>query len=306
MSFSSDVKNEIVAGKPLRLRHKKAQAYGLLLYAKSFTESEVSLHTESAEIAELYSRFIREFAGEDAVVTTREQLRRGKPLYVVSLQGYEQRRKLLEAFDHKDIVNEGNLPTPEQEHLFLSGAWLACGNITDPQKSYHMEFVCKDKTLSDALKSILDRCTDGAGETVRRGAHVLYFKECAEIEDLLTLMGASKSSLAMIEVEIIKDVRNKANRVTNCETANIDKTVSASTAQVEDIQLIFEVKGPGWLPENLRQVALLRLENPDLSLRELAALSPDSISRSGMHHRLDKLSRLAAALREKGEEKRGG
>jgi len=298
MSFSNDVKREIIENKPFRLRLKKEQAYGLFLYARSFTSRSVVYRTESAEIVELYAWFLQNLAGKRARIEVSERTVRSKLLYEVRLPDKQDRDKLLASLGHTDeVVNRSLLETPEQRQVFLSGAWLACGNITDPQKSYHMEFVCRTPELCGLLREVLDSCIPGARHTTRRGLDILYFKECASIEDLLTLMGASKSSLAMIEVEIIKNVRNQANRATNCETANIDKLVSASSAQTEDIRLILRTKGADWLPENLRQLAYLRLENPELSLRELAELSPAPISRSGVHHRLEKLSRLAQTLR---------
>lgn len=301
MSFSNDVKLEIVSNRPQRLRYKKAQGYGLLLFAKSFSSAEMVLGTEMAELAELYEWFVHSLAGRSAGVRRQERTLRGKPFYEVGIPLQKDRDKLLAALGHPESgINESLLTEPEQIHAFLSGAWMACGSITDPQKGYHLEFVVRNRTLCEPLRELLGQVTGGAGHVTRRGADVLYFKECAEIEDLLTLMGASRASLAMIEVEIVKDVRNKANRITNCETANIDKLVGAASAQIEDIRLILEQKGTDWLPENLRRVALLRVENPDMSLRELAEASSEPISRSGMHHRLDKLSRLAATIRETG------
>jgi len=299
MSFSNEVKLEIVQNRPMRLRYKKSQAYGLLLYTKSFGPEEISFGTEMAEMAELYKWFVHSLAGKTARVLKRERSLRGKPFYEVSVPARQDRDRLLAALGHRDgEINGEALQGSGRIHAFLSGAWMACGSVTAPEKGYHLEFVVRNKALCEPLRELLSRFTGGPGQVTRRGAEVLYFKECAEIEDLLTLMGASKASLAMIEVEIVKNIRNKANRITNCETANIDKLVGAASAQTEDIRLILEQKGADWLPENLRQVALLRIENPDMSLRELAEASSTPISRSGMHHRLDKLSRLAQAIRD--------
>jgi len=302
MSFSNTAKMEIVSNKPLRTRFKKAHAYGLLLFARSFSQGEISIHTESADVAELYTWLVHSLGGRDIQVQTLERPRKLGPLLTVSLPRQRDRDKLLAVLGHGgEEINSAILSSPGHVHSFLAGAWLACGNITDPQKGYHLEFVCKNSAFCPQLRLLLDGCTGGVGHTTRRGAEVLYLKEVAEIEDLLTLMGASKASLAMIEVEIIKNIRNKANRATNCETANIDKTVRASAEQVADIQLILNRKGFDWLPDNLRSVARLRMENPELSLRELAEISPGGISRSGIHHRLDKLSKLAATLKTDGE-----
>lgn len=298
MSFAGDVRGEIIENKPLRARYRKAQAYGLFLFAHAFGADEMCLRTESVELAELYEWLAKSLAGRQIRTEQRKRRERGKTLYTVLIPLQKDRERLLSVLGHRDnVFNMAVIPMPEHLHAFLAGAWLACGGITDPEKGYHLEFAVKDAALCDVLMELLGRCTRGAGRITRRGAHILYYKEVAEIEDLLTMMGATRASLAMIEVEMLKDVRNKANRVTNCETANIEKMVNASTGQVADIRYILAKKGGDWLPDNLRDAARVRLENPDLSLRELAELMPGKISRSGMHHRLDRLQRLAAGLR---------
>ncbi len=307
MSFSNDVKTEILENKPLRVRFRKAQAYGLFLFARHFNENTISMTTESEETAKLYAQMAKDLAGKSVQVNIKERSSQKKTLYEVSLPKQEDRLRLLAALGHTtaDGINRESSTTGEEVNAFLGGVYLACGSLTDPAKSYHLEFVVRDPVLLTQLAAILDQVVPGVRESTRRGAGILYYKECAQIEDLLAAIGASKASLAMIEVEIFKGVRNKANRVTNCETANIDKLVKAASSQIEDIQFIISKMGEDWLPESLRAVALLRLANPELSLRQLAEEIPGGISRSGMHHRLDKLSKLAEQLRLELEPKGG-
>lgn len=297
MSFSSDLKNEILENKPMRARFKKAQAYGLFAFSKSFSESSVSVLTENPDTAKLFTWLLRDFLGRKTAILSSETLQNQKPLYHVRLPERADRQRLLCFFNHNGGINRENIPAPPHISAFLSGAYLACGNVTDPEKSYHMEFVVRDEALADSLQCLLDESIPGAKRTARRGSYVVYYKEYAQIEDLLTLMGAPKACLAMIDVEMIKSVRNQANRATNCETANIDKLVNAAAQQMQDIQLLLDTLGGEGLPEHLRAVAELRLNNPDASLRELAAMSEPPMSRSGMHHRLDKLSRMAGEIR---------
>lgn len=298
ISFSYSLKNEILENKPLRVRYKKAQAYGLFLFAKSFNAQHVRITTESVEVARLFCLFLQDFLGKDTLLASEEKTRGTGQVFTVKLVQKQDRLRLLELFAQTDGINMDNLRTPAQIHAFLSGAYLACGNMADPQKSYHLEFVVREQELCRQLAALLDSCIPGAKLTTRRNLFLTYYKECAQIEDLMTLMGASKSCLAVIEIEMIKNVRNQANRVTNCETANIDKLVNAAASQLEDIRLILQTMGEETLPAHLREVALLRLQNPDMSLRELVEASPSPISRSGMHHRLDKLSRIAADIRQ--------
>lgn len=303
MSFSSDLKTEILENKPLRSRYKKAQAYGLFAFSKSFTASSVAIVTENAGTAKLFIWFLKQYLGNGIAITTGEITRNGKTVYTVKLNERADCERLLSEFGHAEsCVNRSLLPMPTHVNAFLGGAYLACGNITNPQKSYHIEFVIKDKGLCDNLKTLLEEYLPGVKSTMRRGNFVVYYKEYSQIEDLLTMMGAGRSCLAMIDVEMFKNVRNNANRAANCENANIDKLVEASMSQIEDIRLVLSSMGSEELPEHLRQVAELRLDNPDVSLRELAALAQPAMSRSGIHHRLDKLSRMAAEIRlESGE-----
>ncbi|MDL2233506.1 DNA-binding protein WhiA [Ruminococcaceae bacterium OttesenSCG-928-L11] len=297
MSFSSQIKSEILDNKPLRQRFRLELAYGFFLFAGSFTPDEIAYVTESQDLQKLFYREARWILGKDALIRTGEIRRSGRVAWSASIPDAASRNRLLLHFGHTGIINHGLLETPEQVGAFLAGAFLSCGSTSDPEKSYHLEFVTRRRELATGLSHVLEAAIPGCKSTTRRTSHIVYYKDCSQIEDLLTLIGASRASLAMIDVEMIKQVRNQANRVTNCETANIDKTVGAAATQISDIEYILRTKGEEYLPESLREVARLRMENPDLSLRELAELMPEPISRSGMHHRLEKISRLAEELR---------
>ena len=182
---------------------------------------------------------------------------------------------------------------------FVRGAFLACGSVTDPNKEYHLEFSVPSLSLAEGLLSLLQEHGIPIKLASRKGIRLLYLKESEPIEDLLTYMGAVNNSLELMNVKIYKDVRNKVNRVTNCETANIEKTVNAAAGQVEAIRLIEQTLGLDELPEDLREVAGLRLENPDMSLRELCQSLVEPISRSGVNHRLKRLMAIADEIREK-------
>lgn len=192
---------------------------------------------------------------------------------------------------------------PEQAAEFIAGAFIVCGNVTNPERGYHAEFAVREGAHADELRYLLDKHLPGAKTITRKTGTAIYYKEHEQIEDLLTLMGAPKACLAMIDIEILKSVRNSANRATNCETANLDKLVNAAAARLSDISLLLGHIGEEGLPENLKEVARLRLENPEASIRELAAMA--GISRSGLQHRLNRLSRMAEDLRSKAGQKAG-
>ena len=147
------------------------------------------------------------------------------------------------------------------------------------------------------LAALLEQVVGMPKFQLRRDQAVLYYRESENIEDALTAAGAPKSAMELMEVKIVRDMRNKVNRVTNCETANIDKTVTASARQIADIEYLILSLGLEGLPEELREVAVKRMENPELSLRELLGTLSEPLSRSGLNHRLSRLSRMAEELR---------
>ena len=304
MSFGAELKSELceAAWAVREERERWAQTYGLLLFARSFSSGRAVFTSEWEPAAELAAAGMAELSGR--VVPIERQQRQGRGTrYRVSFPR-ELGAELLAAFGHVPgeitlrLRRENIGEDPRAVWAFLRGAFLACGSMSDPAGRYHLEYRVPFKRLSEDLGEELLRVGIHMGTVTRRGAYLLYLKDSAPIEEMLTAMGALRSAFRLMDVKIYKDVRNKANRVRNCETANIDKTVTASLSQVEAIELIAAKRGLDTLPEELRAIAALRLENPEMSLRELGqALSPP-LSRSGVNHRLRRLGALAEELRE--------
>lgn len=294
MSFSNDIRLEIMEKKQGRKRHTRAFAFGLLLFSRKFDREEFSFSTENKEVAQQFERLVKLLLGRETAVSWPKSSRTGKKLYTVCLPNPDDRERLSQSLSgvEEDIADQ-----PDAAGDFLAGAYLACGNMTDPEKGYHLEFVAREEELGLWLAEVLEEYLPGVKRTTRRGNFIAYYKDCVQIEDLLTFMGASKACLAVLDVEMLREMRNKANRVTNCETANIDKTVSAAVQQTEDIGLVLEHYSEDALPPDLLEVARLRLAHPHMSLRELAEETKGVISRSGIHRRLEKLSKMAAELR---------
>lgn len=306
MSFSQKVKEEILRNKPMRVRFKKPQAYGLFLFGRSFSLEEVSIQTETLGIVELFGWFARDILGKEVELSQSQRRQGAKTIYRIQLEGEESRRRLLEHFQQTKGIHREHLGSSEALGAFVAGAFLACGSLSDPEKRVHLEFAVRDPQLGQELSALLEEVVPGAKGVDRRQHRVIYYKEYGPMEDLLTWMGASQSSLAVMDIETYKSVRNRANRAVNCETANIDKLVGAAASQLEDIALVLSVMGEEGLAEPLLQVARLRQEHPEASLRELAQCSPEPISRSGVHHRLDKLSKMAEEIRSQSQGKEGG
>ncbi len=182
---------------------------------------------------------------------------------------------------------------------FLRGAFLAGGSISDPNKSYHFEIVCKTLEQAEQLRDIINSFAMEAKIVERKKHQVVYLKEGAQIVDMLNIMEAHVALMNLENVRILKEMRNSVNRKVNCETANISKTVNAAVRkQLEDIVFIRDKAGLDSLPDNLREIALLRLENPDAPLKELGTFLDPPVGKSGVNHRLRRISEIAETLRE--------
>ncbi|HJD24338.1 MAG TPA: DNA-binding protein WhiA [Firmicutes bacterium] len=299
MSFSSKVKDELSRFRPANACCAAAEAYGLAECGHAFSPSAVSLQTENPVVAAVY----REFLSQVCVLPgdAWQDDARSSGTHIVTLPQERHRLRVLERFGHAAgevslRLNRANLECEECPAAYLRGAFLACGTVTNPSADYHMEFSIPHYPLSRDLLALMQELGFRARLVRRKGSQVVYLKESEQIEDALTLMGATGASLELMNVKMVKDIRNAANRIANCENANIDKTVAASLAQVEAIRKITEKQGLDGLPEELRELARLRLENPEMSLRELGEQLSEPLSRSGVNHRLRRIMELADKL----------
>ena len=188
------------------------------------------------------------------------------------------------------------------KRAFVRGAFLSSGSISDPRKGYHFEIVCADERKAQLLQEIIRSFHIDAKTVLRKKSYVVYVKEGAQIVDMLAIMEANVALMDLENIRILKEMRNSVNRKVNCETANINKTVNAAVKQIEDIKLIEEIMGFERLNEGLAQTARLRLQYPEATLRELGLMLSPQVGKSGVNHRLRKLSVLADELRENKEE----
>jgi conserved hypothetical protein len=185
------------------------------------------------------------------------------------------------------------------KRAFIRGAFLASGSISDPEKGYHFEIVCPTQEKAKQLQEMMNAFDLEAKIIVRKQSHIVYLKESTQIVDVLNVMEAHVALMELENIRILKDVRNQINRKVNCETANINKTVSASLKQREDIAYLRNHKRFQKLPENLQLMAEVRLDYPDASLKELGELMNPPVGKSGVNHRLRKLSLMAEEIRGK-------
>ncbi len=290
-SFSSGVKSELMSAQQENCC-RRAECYGMLICSSSFSQRTISLYTESREVAERYIRDIRFACGVAADITAPQS---AGGLYICTVTDAKDRLCVLEGFSHKkELSTRINFANFENEccyAAFLRGAFLVCGSITNPEKNYRLEFSVQHKNLAADITRVLYEVDIEAHIITRGNGQAIYINESEHIEDLLTMMGAQNSALDIMNIKIVKDLRNKANRITNCETANISKTADAAARQMFAARVLIEDGRFDDLPASVKEAALLRLNNPEMSLGELSRIC--GISKSGLNHRLKKLEELA-------------
>lgn len=301
MSFSKETKKELCTAPVTRAEDGEALIYGMLLFSKVFSPSAISFTTESREAAQLYSEKVSSDMSviADISVTLTRKGSEGKS-WCLSIPDSGDCKKIFDHFGHDPMspslrINRSNIDEDGTIPYFLRGAFLVCGNVSDPVKDYHLEFAVPHMNLAKDLARIISETELlGTPKTVRRkGSYVVYIKESDAIADLLTYIGAPMSALEIMQQKIYKSVRNKVNRQINSETANSNKTALASAKQIAAIEKISRECGLDSLTPDLRELAQIRLDNPEYNLRELGEALSTPISRSGVNHRLARIMKIA-------------
>lgn len=300
MSFSADVKNELLSFEIENECCLHAFAYGMMLFSRAFSYYDISLMTEHSGVAEKYCELMRTVCKVTPKLTKSDA---GK--FKIEVQTQAERTKILKTFGYENKggtlrLNWSNISDECCKTAFLKGAFLTCGTVNDPNKNYHFEFVVPYLNLSKDLKLFIsdyDELNVLPKTITRNSTYVIYFKDSESIEELLAAMGATNSALELMGVKMYKDVRNNVNRKLNFESANLDKTIDAAGRQVDAIRFIKNKVGLDYLNDELKELAKLRLENPEISLRELGGLLTKPISRSGLNHRLKRICDIAESLK---------
>lgn len=200
---------------------------------------------------------------------------------------------------NKDDLNIKNYLNKNLYSDILRGAFVSCGSILNPENEYHLEFNTHSKEMCEILSKIFKLCPTlnySPSIVSRRNKYVIYLKENEKIIDFLTFIGAQQSAMKFIQIKMLKEVRNNINRSTNFETANLSKITNSSTEQIKAIKKIKKKVGLDSLPEYLRETAILRLNNPYVSLKELSTFYKNPISKSGVNHRLKKIIKISSTL----------
>ena len=310
MSFSMDVKKELF-GVNVAARHCKiAELSALVVQCGKIDVDKsghlhIKLQTESGYVARKCNILLKRLCRIPVLVSVRTAKGKSSAVqYSIEICGDENVKSIAELLKLKVSGKEGMLKCDGMvyEHTcckraFLRGTFLASGSVSNPEKSYHFEISEPDMGRAEQLITLIRSFSVDAKSIVRKNYHVVYVKEGAQVAELLNIMEAHIALMEFENVRIVKDVRNSVNRQVNCETANLSKTVNAARKQYEDIVLIRDRVGLHSLPENLEEMAQLRLEYPEASLIELGDMLNPKLGKSGVNHRLKKISEYADGLR---------
>ena len=185
------------------------------------------------------------------------------------------------------------------KRTILRGSFLGAGSCTDPEKNYHLEIIFGDKRNSEYIANLAKDYGIEFKSIIMKNEYMLYIKEADQVSVFLACIGANKAVLKLEEIRVLKEMKNNVNRIVNCETANLNKTIDAAISQIEDIQFLQKINKFEELSQEVREVALLRLEHPESSLKELGEMLSEPIGKSGVNHRLKKIQMLAEEYRGK-------
>ncbi|MGI5921605.1 MAG: DNA-binding protein WhiA [Syntrophomonadaceae bacterium] len=310
MSFSSDVKNELARLIPERECCRKAEIAAMLAVSGNFVWQGDNLITravsESAATARKMFTLIKRVYGLPSAVRMEKRRHFNKnKIYVVDIHFTVADLNILQELalvdDNLQLKRQVAWPLLGKSccrRAYLRGIFLSRGFINRPSSDYHLELLVNDNRLAADTQKLLARIGLEARISERKNALLLYIKEGEKIVDFLRIVGASKALLDFENIRIIKSMRNNVNRQVNCETANLVKTVDASLRQIETIEKLLARRGVQGLPPGLRELAVLRIENPDSSLKELGLMMDPPLSKSGVAYRMRKLENMAQEVIE--------
>lgn len=288
MSYCSLVKDELI-NITLSGCCKSSYIYGFMLFGRSFSVKRIALQTGHENVAKAYSEIIKHTYKSDVEIKCGGNAR---PTYIAEVKSESDRLKILAMIDFgiSETVIDKTLFVKECcVQSFVRGAFLACGNINDPEKEYRAEFTVKNETLANDLHGLLNEYGINLKRTSRGKNTVLYTKDSSVIEDLLTFMGDTARTLDFMDTKIMKSVKNNINRARNCDNANISRTVEASIKQRTAIEFLEKTDRLYSLPGELLEIALLRKNNPQATLKELCKISKTPITISGLNHRFKRI-----------------
>lgn len=308
MSFAAEVKRELTALEVHR-EHAKAELGALIRMNGSLSLLNhnfiLNVQTENAAIARRIFTLLKDHYQVKSELLVRRKMKLKKNnVYIVRLKQDTQRILLdLDIMDGMMFhahVSETIMGNDQKMRSYLRGAFMAGGSVNNPETSrYHLEIYSLYEEHNEDICKMLNYFDLNARILERRSGYIAYLKGAEKIADFLTLIGATNAMLKFEDVRIVRDMRNSVNRLVNCETANLNKTIDAAAKQIENIHYIESKVGLSSLPPKLKEIAELRIQYPEVSLKELGEMAPSGvISKSGINHRLRKINEYAQQLKE--------
>ncbi len=315
MSFSLEVKNELAHVNPEKKCCMLAEIAGFTRVCGTISpvgggKMKLMLTTENPAIARHYKKLIKDYYDVDANIEIGEAAgpKRGK-VYVLTMDDRKQQLAepmlretgILLIRGGKNYFSDGIYDTLTKSKCcrksYLRGLFLGSGTVTNPKSAYQIEFICSSSVLAADIKKLINTFVDLKPKITKRGnSHIVYIQEATPVGDMLNIMGAHNQFFEYEDIRMMKEARNKANRISNCDNANMDKTLNAAQRQIEAITKLTNAIGMQGLPEKLRSVAQIRLDHPDATLQELADMMDPPMKKSGMNHRIQKLLEMAEKL----------
>ena len=294
MSFSSDVKKRISQIKNECEYCNRAQLAAMVRYTGKIKEDGITLSTENEAVIECLERLIFENTGIRAEYEYKEKTR----LFEMSISDEQVIENLTDLLMLYGDDYEMLTPFEYCTMSYIRGAFLGGGSISDPQKSYHLEFDSKYESEADRLCQMLEKCGVSSKITYRKGHYIVYIKEYSAIADTLGIIGDSSSALEIYNISIEKDVRNSINRQMNCESANMDKVADAYMKHLAAIDTVKKTIGIEKLPPVLQEIAKVRVKYPEDSLKQLGERLENPIGKSGVNHRLNRIVAIADEINQ--------
>lgn len=316
MSFSLKVKNEVCRYVEMSKSQAIAELSAIMKVSGTLLlggnkQFSFKVTTENPAIARFVFKLLKDHFGiHTKIMVKKSNSLKKNNVYMILITeemgvknllkevGLLKERENIFALDYsipEDILEDENC-----KRAYIRGAFLGGGSVSNPEKTYHLEFVTHDNEYADDLSSLINQYGLNSKVIQRKSSFIVYIKEGEQIVDLLNIISAHSSLLELENVRIMKEMRNNVNRLVNCETANLSKTVNAAVRQVESIKIIQKEIGLTRLPKNLQEIAELRLNYPDESLKELGEMLNPPVGKSGVNHRLRRIEKIAEEVRREG------
>ncbi len=315
MSFSMETKNELSRLIPENYCCQLAELSALIrmsgtIQLAGFQKVNVRIATENAAIARKIIKLLKAcFGAHTELMVRKNRVLKKNNNYMMVINSSAGANDILQTLgilrkEDEQFSIDYSIPTELLEkrcckRAYLRGAFLGSGSVSAPEKTYHLELVTSSEEHSEDLKNLINEFDLGAKIVQRKNSYVVYLKEGDQIVDLLNIIGAHNALLNLENIRIVKQVRNNVNRIVNCETANLSKIVNASVRQNENIEYIERTHGFKILPDGLREIAELRLEFKEASLKELGQMLTPPVGKSGVNHRLRKIDKIAEKIKQK-------